>query len=536
MDFERNDPIEDAFAFPDLEDNLTNDLSATVSSDELDLESILSEDWDSVPDQEEHVMTPEEALNNFLYGEDADTVSEEEAYSAQEPTRVISVPEEMVVTEPLTQEEVVPEELSVPEEFSIAQAEETAVAEPDEEAEDIDEAVEEEEEIDPFLVPIGKRRPKWKKGYGFLGIPHIAVTAVWLAITVMIGVSLGRILWVCCADMMSFGKPPVTAYITVTEEDNIETVSNKMSEAGLIRYPGLFQKFAEITKKSDRIQTGIHELGSHLDYNAMLNNMVYVNVKREEVKITIPEGYTCAQMFKLLEKKEVCTVKELEEWAASGTLKEYWFLEGVKRGDRYCLEGYLSPDTYLFYTHDKPRNVLEKLLNAFDAQFTDIMKEDFESMKTRYSKLMSKYGRSSKYINEHPLTLHQVVTVASIVEREAANDVESYDMATVFYNRVANPDIGNMGSDATVYYAVGDYQRKKKKLTKQDLASKSPYNTRKAEGFPPGPICNPGAYALYAALDPNDNTYMYFVYDKAHKKHLFAKTYSQHQKNVKSVG
>ena len=526
MDFERKDPIEDTFELSDFGDANTTNTSDMSQTDKLDLESILSEDWDSVPDQEEHVMTPEEALNNFLYGEDDDV------QYAEEPTQVISVPDEAEISEtPIIEEPAIEEEMVVVEAAPVVAAEETAVAEVEEEAYE-----EEEEDVDPFTVPIGKRRPKWKKGYGFFGIPHIAVTAVWLAITVMIGVSLGRILWVCCADMMSFGKPPVTAYITVTEQDNIDTISEKMAEAGLIRYPGLFKKFADITKKSDRIQVGIHELGSHLDYNAMINNMVYVSTPREEIKVTIPEGYTCAQIFKLLEKKNVCSVEDLEKWAASGALKEYWFLEGVTRGDKYCLEGYLSPDTYLFYTNDKPRNVLEKLLNAFDARFTDIMKEDFEKMQSRYSKLMSKYGRSSKYIKEHPLTLHQVITLASVVERETANDVESYDMAAVFYNRVANPDIGTMGSDATVYYAVGDYQRKKKKLTKQDLASKSPYNTRKATGFPPGPICNPGAYALYAALDPNDNNYLYFVYSKSQKKHLFAKTYSDHQKNVKKAG
>jgi UPF0755 protein len=336
--------------------------------------------------------------------------------------------------------------------------------------------------------------------------------------------------------MMSFGKPEVTAYISVSEQDDIETISQEMADAGLIRYPGLFQKFAEITNKSDRIKVGVHELGSHLDYNAMLNNMVYVDNPREEVKITFPEGYTCAQMFKLLEENNICTAAELEEWSANGELKEYWFLEGVSRGSKYCLEGYLSPDTYLFYTSSDARTVLEKFLNAFDARFTDIMKEDFETIKGRYAKLLAKNGHDSAYINEHTLTLHQVLTVASVVERETANDAESYEIASVFYNRVANPDVATMGSDATVYYAIGDYLRDKKELTKQDLASTSPYNTRKATGFPPGPICNPGAYALYAALDPNDNNFHYFVYDRDNNQHLFAETYSEHQKNVQAVG
>ena len=523
MDIERNDPLADIWEDPTGSQEIGMDEAAVeaaglVHPDELDLESILAEDWDSVPAEEERVLTPEEALNNFLYGEDEEIEEEavEEDFSAAAPTQVIPVASEE--TEPAAEMIPVTEEIYDPQE------------------ENLPEQIVGEEEEDMSNAPVRKRRPKPKKGYGLLGIPHIIVTAVWLAITVMIGVSLGRVLWVCCADMMSFGKPEVTAYVTVTEEDDIETISQKLADANLIRYPGLFQKFAEITNKDDRIQLGIHELGSHLDYNAMINNMVYAGPARAEVKVTFPEGYNCAQMFKLLEENEVCTVAELEEWAANGELKEYWFLEGVPRGSKYCLEGYLAPDTYQFYTQSDAKTVLEKMLNAFDARFTDIMKEDLKTMQDRYAKLLSKNGYSSAYISDNPLTLHQVLTVASVVERETANDAESYEIAAVFYNRVANPDVGTMGSDATVYYAVGDYLREKKELTKKDLSSTSPYNTRKATGFPPGPICNPGAYALYAALDPNDNNYLYFVYDKDNNQHLFAATYSEHQKNVKKVG
>ena len=97
-------------------------------------------------------------------------------------------------------------------------------------------------------------------------------------------------------------------------------------------------------------------------------------------------------------------------------------------------------------------------------------------------------------------------------------------------------NILTMGSDATVYYALGDYFREKVGLTEEDLNSDSPYNTRKAIGIPPGPICNPGAYALYAALDPNDNNYNYFIYDKNNYKHLFSETYEEHLRKARELG
>lgn len=474
-------------------DELAVHTAGLTHPNDVELENILAEDWDQVPDHPHTEPVPEPAAD----------------YTAEEPTRVVPIPAE----------------IAAPEEADDA---------PEETAEDEEEY--DEEDTENTDMPVQKGRPKWKKGYGLFGIPHIIATAIWLLLVVAIGVSLGRILWVCCADLMSFGKPQVTAYIEVTSEDDIDTIAQKLADANLIRYPGLFKTFAEITEKDDRINLGVHELGSHLDYNAMINKMVYTGTGRKEVEVTFPEGYNCAQTFRLLEEKGICSVADLEEAAANGELKEYWFLEGVERGDKYCLEGYLAPDTYRFYTDDDPIRVLEKFLNAFDVRFTDIMKEDLQTMQSRYAKMLSKQGYGSDYISEHTLTLHQILTVASVIERETANEAEMFDIASVFYNRLSDPDIGTMGSDATVYYAHGDYFRDMGKLTEKDLKLDSPYNTRKNAGIPPGPICNPGAYALYAALDPNDTTYKYFVYDVTTSVHLFSSTYKEHQQKVKELG
>ena len=503
MTKKHNEDFENVLQDPELSPELGPDEMAVHTAglthpDDLALERILAEDWDSVPDHQEEAMTPEEALNQFLYGEEDDASAEE---AVQEETEIQEQPESQ---EPVAEEEY--------------------------------EGSDFEEDTPADTTPLPKGRPKMKKGYGLLGIPHLIATVIWLAITLAIGVSLGRVLWVCCADMMAFGKPQVTAYITVTEDDDIEAVSQKLADAGLVRYSGLFQKFAEITKKSERINAGVYELGSHLDYNAMLNNMIYSSDSREIVEITFPEGYTCAQAFRLLEEKGVCSAAELEEWAVNGELSEYWFLENIERGSKYCLEGYLYPDTYEFYTNSEPQIVLEKFLDAFDMRFTDIMKEDLQVMQSRYANLLAAEGYSGDYIAQHPLTLHQVITVASVVERETANDAESYDIASVFYNRVTDPDILTMGSDATVFYAIGDYYREQKELTQADLDSDSPYNTRKAQGIPPGPICNPGAYSLYAALDPNDTDYHYFIYDAANSQHLFSTTYQEHLNKANELG
>ena len=385
-------------------------------------------------------------------------------------------------------------------------------------------------------APIRKGRPAPKKGYGLLGIPHIVSTIIWLALIVTIGISVGRMLWVCAADLLAFGKPDKAITITIEENDSIKTIAEKLEKAGLIRYPNLFVLFADITGKGDRVIPDTYTLNSMYDYNALLKMMSYKPVNTDTVDIMVPEGYNCAQIFKLLEDKGVCTVAKLEEWAANGELKDYWFLEGVPRGTKYCLEGYLYPDTYKFYKDADPQYVLQKFLNNFANRFTDKMYNDFIAMQNRFAKMMKNNGYSTSYVNSHKLTFHQYITLASIVEEEKANSAEGYDIAAVFYNRLAKPShYPRLDSDATVYYAIGSYFERKA-LTKTDLNSDSPYNTRKANGLPPGPISNPGSYSLYAALYPSETKYYYYYFDKAAGVHRFSKTLAEHNQWITQLG
>lgn len=394
---------------------------------------------------------------------------------------------------------------------------------------------EEELEEEPKTAEVPRKgRPKRESGYGFLGIPHIISTAIWLILILAIGVSLGRTLWVCCADLMAFGKEDRTVSITVTEDDDIDSIAEKLGKADLVRYPNLFKFFAKVTGKSDNIGVGTFTLNSQLDYNAMINAMYDYGPEQQVVTLMFPEGYNCAQIFKLLEDNGVCTAAALEEYCMKGELNDYWFLEGVSRDFKYCLEGYLAPDTYKFYVDDSPRRVLEKFLDEFDQRFTDLMKEDFEEIKQTYANRLKNKGYNDAYIKEHTLTVHDIVTLASIIQKETASDGECYDIASTFYNRlVANM---RLDADATVYYAIGDYFWETEVLTQKLLDTDSPYNTRKNGGIPPSPICNMGVHALYAALEPNDTGYYYFVYDSEKHAHRFAKTEAEHINNLKELG
>lgn len=379
-----------------------------------------------------------------------------------------------------------------------------------------------------------KGRPHRKKGYGLLGIPHILATLIWLAIIVAIGTSLGRMIWVCAADVLAFGREDKVVSVTITEDDTIEDIAGKLQDAGLIRYPGLFKLYADLAVDPGEIGVGTFELNTLYDYHALVDNMYHYDTYGDIVEVVVPEGYNCAQIFALLEEKEVCTVQELETYAASGELDEYWFLEDVERGDRYCLEGFLFPDTYEFYMNDDPRRVLEKFLNDFDYRFTEKMEGDLDALNVRVSEMMADNGYGEDYIAENQITIHDLVTIASLIEKESGNSLESYTISSVFYNRLTNQgEYPFLNSDAALYYALGG---KDGELTAEDLQLDSPYNTHLYPGLIPGPIANPGLNSIYAALDPDDTNYHYFIYNEDEGSHHFSETYDEHISYAESLG
>lgn len=385
--------------------------------------------------------------------------------------------------------------------------------------EEPEEASEEESINDAF---IRKLRPKAKKGYGLFGIPHVISTVIWLVLIVAIGVSLGRTAWVCAADLLALGKEGKEVTITVDLEDRLPDIAKKLQNADMIRYPTLFETFARLTGKGDNILVGSITFSEDMvyDYNALINAMSYRGGSKVTIEVMIPEGYNCAQIFALLDEKGVCSASKLEEYAANGELESYWFLSGVERGHKYCLEGFMFPDTYEFYLDDEPRRVIEKFLNDFDYRFTDRMIDKFVA-------LNQKTGLN--------LSLRDVVTMASIVEKEKASDLEGYSIASVFYNRLTHSgSFPFLNSDATILYAT-EYYNKGELVTDAQINA-SPYNTYTQKGLPAGPIANPGLSSLDAALDPEDTSYYYFIYDKGAGVHRFSKTLAEHNEWARKLG
>ena len=382
--------------------------------------------------------------------------------------------------------------------------------------------------------PMKKGRPARKKGYGLFGLPHFVSTAIWLAIILWAGVSLGRILWVCATDVLAFGREEQIISVTIEESDTLDDIGQKLKDAGLIRYKELFKAYGTLTDAREDISAGTFNLNTIYDYMALVNHMASHSSSREVVKVTIPEGYTCEQMFKLLEDKGVCKAEYLSEYAATGELDSYWFLEGVERGTPNCLEGFLFPDTYEFYLAESAANVIEKLLDGFAYRFSEDHRAAIETLNTKLAAMMKANGYGDDYIATQHYDVRKVLIVASLIEEETANSDESYKIASVIYNRLTNQkEYPYLNIDATLMYVLGH----KDTLTAEDLAYDSPYNTNINKGLIPGPISNPGLNSINAALNPDNTGYHYYVLNSKSevREHYFSETYDEHVKFINSL-
>ena len=465
-------------------DELAVQAAGLTHPDDLELEKILSEDWDSIPD---------ENAQDAAVSEDAsvaEDLSSQQAYAVSDDATVFFNPVENPQPENDSEQTG-----STPPEESVAQEEK---------------------------IRVRKVRPAPKKGYGLFGIPHILVTGIWLVIIMLIGLTLGHTLWSGITDLMAFGKPDQQITITITDTDvqilsdgtkvvDINGIANKLRDAGLIKNPQWFKLFADtLTDKAYDIEPGTYTLNTKYDYNALINNMQSYASAREEVEILIPEGYTCAQIFALLEEKGVCSVADMEAYMlevgkdgidGDYPLSGYWFLEGAPRADKYWMEGYMFPDTYRFYLDDEPENVTKKFLDGFDFRFTDVMKDKLESLQ---DKTGLDYG------------IREIIIIASMIEKETAGTDDSYMISSVIYNRLTdNSKYWYLNIDATIYYALGGNIDPEtglpKPLTQADLQMDHPYNTYVNRGLPPGAISNPGRNSLDAALTPDQHSYPFYV-------------------------
>lgn len=329
-----------------------------------------------------------------------------------------------------------------------------------------------------------------------------------LYIVCVIGASvlLAALCWIAANDVLALNKPEHTATVVLSEdyfsikkktlEDGttqttykakIGKVAKLLEEHELVDSQLLFRAFCSITDGEKKLRPGAYNLDTSMDFRSLVAGMGSNSDSRVVVEVTIPEGYTVAQTFQLLETNGVASAETLMDYAANYNYG-FSFLQDIPLGDANRLEGFLFPDTYEFYVNHDPKYVINKLLQNFDIQYTEEMRE--QVAKSKYS-------------------LREYLTVASLIERETSGKDQG-QIASVIYNRLENPNSsagtnGYLQIDATLYYLTG------KTPTEADKAIDSPYNTYKYPGLPPAPIANPGLTSIKAALDPDRTGYYYYA-------------------------
>lgn len=506
-------PVIEALTFTSEEPIPEQPEEASQTADEAELPSAEALPVDGTPAdsvQEEAPAAPSEAAEVEEQSESPAADSPADANTLEAPIESASAVDLSILDDPELEE--------------VLFAEETPVPAPDkdfhetngQEFEEMMDAPAPEQKSPVSERPPRKGRPKRKKGEGLLGIPNMLVTVVWLALILAIGVTAGRMLWVCAADVLAFGREDKPVTVTIYESDTMDDIIEKLYHNGLIRYRSLFKLYADISHADEDIDPGIYDLNTRYDYHALVNMMSASSSRTVVEGVLIPEGYTCRQIFALLEEKRICTAQDLAAYAANGELKDYWFLENVERGQGYCMEGFLFPDTYDFYKNSTPREVLEKLLDNFDRRFDKEMRAQIETLNANVTG--GGYG------------VREVAIVASMIEKEAAAPAEAPAIAGVIYNRLfrweGTPAYLNI--DASIVYALDG----KTDLTREDLQVDSPYNTYTHTGLTPTPISNPGLSSLRAALNPENHNYYYYVLNPETGMHTFSTTYEEHSANV----
>ncbi len=376
----------------------------------------------------------------------------------------------------------------------------------------------EESALPPKLLRKQQRNPKSR---------GCVVAVVYAIIVVSISALLAFYLIVGINDMFGLVKEEMEVVVTLEDGATLDDVTKILEDNGVVDYPFFFKMYASLTMDDD-FKHGEFTLNAKSDYDMIIRKLTRPSTAdKSVVKVTIPEGLNLEQIADILEYNCVCEKEAFFNTIATYEYKWDFYKDIPKDEEKrvYKLEGYLFPDTYSFYIWEGSVSAINRLLDGFDIR---VLKNEELDFKNKASKL--------------GMTMDEIITMASIIEREVPDPEQMKNVASVFYNRMNNPSHegtgGRLQSDATMWYP---YPTKAAMLESETLTDEqkknweSPnYDTTMFSGLPVGPICCPSLNAITAALNPNDTNY-YFFYTaedaQGVMQYYYSSTYDQHAAN-----
>ncbi|MGA1845208.1 MAG: endolytic transglycosylase MltG [bacterium] len=314
----------------------------------------------------------------------------------------------------------------------------------------------------------------------------IALISIFLVLTAVVYITV-------FAPMGSEGPEQV---MLIPEGSGIKSIAFSLESAGLVRSARAFYLLSLFHGKGD-LKAGEYAFKPRMSPLEILTIMEQGRVVQH--KITIPEGYNIYQTANILDRKRITDKDVFLAYCADPNTLRSWGIEGE------TVEGYLFPDTYFFSRNIPVQRIVDTMLRRFWTVFTPQM---------------------SDRAQEIGYSLHEIVTLASLIEKETALPSERSLISAVFHNRLK--ERMRLQCDPTVIYGMENYDGN---LTKKDLRTVTPYNTYRKRGLPPGPIANPGVGSLNAALYPADVPYRYFV-SRNDGSHEFSETLQEHNRAV----
>jgi peptidoglycan lytic transglycosylase G len=305
----------------------------------------------------------------------------------------------------------------------------------------------------------------------------------------------GGLSWIALTPAPALETGPLI--VEIPAHEGVRGIAERLNQAGVVRSRAVFLGVVALKGSLRRLKAGEYEIPRDASMLDVLEMLESGRVRQHAV--LHPEGATVSELARLLETERLARADEVVKAASSERLRQALGIEGPS------LEGYLFPDTYQFVRGMSVDEMLTRMVQRTRGKLTPEVQ-----------------ARA----RERGLSVHQLLTLASIIEREAVDPSERRLISAVFWNRL-RLDMP-LQADPTVQYAVA---KERRTLTRADLASDSPYNTYLHRGLPPGPIASPGAAAIEAALDPAPVKFLYFV-ARDDRRHYFSTTVAEHNAAV----
>ncbi|WP_167577562.1 endolytic transglycosylase MltG [Ammoniphilus sp. YIM 78166] len=303
-------------------------------------------------------------------------------------------------------------------------------------------------------------------------------------------------------------QPGPAVVVDIPPGSSTQKIAEILEENNLIRDSKTFVLYVRQSGKGSQLKAGQYEFTPGESVDRLLTKMVMGDVYQRTIQFTIPEGWTVPQIASFLAEKGWVNEEKFLQLVNEGEF-DFPFVRGIPNDKSlgFRLEGYLFPKTYEVREGATEKEIIERMLAQFQTEWDP----------TWTDQLIQKN-----------MSIHEAVTLASIVEREVIVDIEQAKVAGVYFNRLETDML--LQADATVQYALG---KQKDIVTYKDLELDHPYNTYRYKGLPPGPIASPGRAALHSVVEPEKHGYFFYVTKKdGSGEHYFSETYQQHLKNI----